>query len=402
MPFTELCRQYGISRKTGYKYLKRFKQTGIEGLAEQSRRPLSSPLEITAEMSLAVIQQRQAHPSWGPRKLHRLLLRLHPEDAPAPRTISRVLERAGLKRLRRKKRAVPTMIIKRPVPIVEQPNDLWTIDFKGWWRTRDGARCEPLTVRDAFSRFLLDIRLMTNTTGEAVQLVVDRLFEKYGVPKAIQSDNGPPFASVTALAGLSKLSAWWMSRGIEIVRSRPGCPQDNGGHERMHADVRREIQRASAPTLETQQLICDEWRAEFNHVRPHEALDMKTPAEVYRASPRRAIEIVGGFPDDCRPCSVDKRGWMRVDGQAIYVTTSLAGRIVGVQHQGSTLFVWFYYLLLGSLVFGEDQSVRPWNPQTAAKADGSDAGATSSPNDNAPPEAEERVDSDPSASKQDT
>src|ERR1700735_707741 len=136
LPFNDLCRQYGISRKTGYKYLKRFKESGIEGLTDKSRRPLSSPLELTAEMSLAVIQQRQRHPSWGPRKLHKLLERLYPENAPAPRTIARLLERAGLEGFRRKKRTQPTVIARRPEPIVEQPNDLWTIDFKGWWRTR--------------------------------------------------------------------------------------------------------------------------------------------------------------------------------------------------------------------------------------------------------------------------
>jgi len=362
LPFNELCRQYGISRKTGYKYLKRFKQTGVGGLADQSRRPLSSPLEITAEMSLAVIQQRQAHPSWGPRKLHKLLTRMHGDKAPAPRTIARLLERAGLKRLRRKRRATPTVIVKRPDPVVEKPNDLWTIDFKGWWRAGDGARCEPLTIRDAFSRFLLDVRLLPSTDGEAVRPVLDQLFAKYGVPKAIQSDNGPPFASTTSLAGLTKLSAWWMSRGITLIRSRPGCPQDNGGHERMHADMRREIQCASAPTRAAQQRICDEWRAEFNHVRPHEALDMQTPGDVYRPSPRRPIEIIGGFPDDCRAHTVNARGFIRVDGQVIYVTTALAERTVGVRQEGVNVFVWFYDLLLGSLVYGEDQSVRPRNP----------------------------------------
>jgi putative transposase len=152
--------------------------------------------------------------------------------------------------------------------VVEAPNDVWTVDFKGWWRTADGTRCEPLTVRDAFSRFVLDLRILPATSTEHVRPTFERLFARYGVPRAIHSDNGQPFASTQSIAGLSKLSAWWVSLGITLVRNRPGCPQDNGGHERMHGDIRFEIQSASAPTVSAQQKICDEWRAEFNHVRP--------------------------------------------------------------------------------------------------------------------------------------
>jgi transposase InsO family protein len=364
MPFNELCRHYGISRKTGYKYLKRFKESGIEGLADESRRPLHSPLEITAEMSLAVISLRQAHPSWGPRKLHRLLQRRHPaETLPSPRTISRVLERAGLKRTRRKKRPPAMTPTRKPEPIVVAPNDLWTIDFKGWWRARDGARCEPLTVRDAFSRFILDVRLLPSTADEFVRPVLQGLFQKHGVPKAIQSDNGPPFAS-TALAGLSKLSVWWMAHGISLVRSRPGCPQDNGAHERMHADMRREVQRAGAPTRDAQQTICDEWRAEFNHVRPHEALDMKTPGEIYRPSSRRFVPLIGGFPDGCTLCSVNRAGSIWFEKQPAYVSTVVAGYTVGVCRDGERVFVWFYDLLLGVLTDDEYRTVEPWSPAT--------------------------------------
>lgn len=228
-PVAELARQYGISRKTAYKWIARFEERGVEGLVDESRRPRTSPLETTTEMAQEIIRLRQSHSSWGARKLHHILTRVHGEGAPSPATISRVLERSGLVRCRRRrlspKYAMPT---NAPSPVLA-PSDLWTVDFKGWWRTQDHKRCDPLTVRDAFSRYVIDFRLVSDMTTRSVRRVFAQIFDRCGVPKAIQSDNGQPFAPPMGLAGLTKLSAWWASLGIELVRSRPGCPQDTIG-----------------------------------------------------------------------------------------------------------------------------------------------------------------------------
>jgi hypothetical protein len=186
----------------------------------------------------------------------------------------------------------PLSIIERaPEAVAKACNDVWTVDFKGWWRARDGARCEPLTVRDAFSRYVLCAKLVGATTIEEVRQEFAQLFRKHGVPKAIQCDNGEPFISVRSRAGLTRLSAWWVSLGITIVRSRPGCPQDNGGHERMHRDMRADVEAFPAISRLSEQRALDRWRQQFNQVRPHEALGGKTPGEVYRSAPHRTLVI---------------------------------------------------------------------------------------------------------------
>jgi transposase InsO family protein len=351
-PITELCRQYGVSRKTGYKWVQRFRQLGVDGLEDQSRRPHTSPLATTAEVTIEIIKVRQEHPTWGARKL-RLLLerRLGVEAAPSEATISRVLERVGMVRKRRQRHAPGGVPQFKPAVVVEAPNDLWTADFKGWWVAKDGTRCEPLTVRDAHSRYLLALQITETTAYEQIRAFFEELFARNGLPKAIQTDNGPPFASTRAIAGLTKLSAWWISLGIVVVRSRPGCPQDNGGHERMHADIKLELQADAADSREAQQLACDEWRHVFNHVRPHEALGMKTPAEVYRPSPRRMKHVLflGSAMDGRKTYWVDSRGRINpIDGQRVQLTTALSGMPVQCEWQpDDRVFVWFYRMLLG-------------------------------------------------------
>jgi transposase InsO family protein len=280
-----LCREYGISRTAGHKWWKRYKERGHAGLEEESRRPRSTPLATAEEQVIETLRAREAHPRWGPRKLFVLLRRRFGEATPSVRTIARILKRANKVRERRK-RAPISVIEQAPTVKANEPNDVWTADFKGWWRVLDGTRCEPLTVRDAASRFVLAM-VATVTTTQAAREVFEPLFRRYGVPKAIQCDNGPPFICVRSRGGLSALSAWWVSLGIRVVRSRPGCPQDNGAHERMHADVCAEVQSNPAATLVEQQRLLDRWRQEFNHVRPHEALGGKTPAEVYKVTERR-------------------------------------------------------------------------------------------------------------------
>ncbi len=228
-----LCHEYGISRQTGHKWLRRYREHGYEGLVEQSRRPHSSPLATGEEIVVSIVEWRERRPSWGADKIARVLARKLGENAPSKSTVARVLERLGRTRRRRPRIRIWT-VDGRPRVEVSAPNDLWTLDFKGWWRALNGEKCEPLTVRDAYSRKVLAVALGSSTRATEVRRVLERLFEQHGLPIAIQCDNGSPFVCVRARGGLTKLSAWLISLGIRLVRSRPGCPQDNGGHERMH------------------------------------------------------------------------------------------------------------------------------------------------------------------------
>lgn len=359
-----LCREYAVSRETGYKWLRRYRELGLGGLVDQSRRPRSNPRQVSQDVVLDILRLRREHKTWGAKKLWVVLARTYSaKELPTPPTIARIIDRAGLVNRRRYRPPFRGVVPTAPRFRVEAPNDLWTVDFKGWWRTGDGRRCEPLTVRDAFSRFVLDVRILPSIGEHHVRPVFERLFDEYGLPRGIQSDNGPPFVSMRALHGLTTLSAWWISLGVRHVRGRPGCPQDNGGHERMHADIRIEIECEAAQNRQAQQRACDDWRATFNHVRPHEALGMKTPSEVYRASSRRRGRIIlGGFPEACEVAEV--RGGMVRDGRhRIYVSNAVSGYPVGLQSMGGDeVRVWFFDVLLGHYVRGEDLSVMPFVP----------------------------------------
>jgi transposase InsO family protein len=284
---TALCRAHGISRQTGHKWLRRFKKAGYVGLVEQSRRPHTSPLGTGEDIVIGIMQLRAQHPSWGPQKISRVLGRSLGDDAPSKSTVARVLVRLGS--IRRRRPVVRLWTVNdRPYVEVKGPNDLWTIDFKGWWRARNGDRCEPLTVRDAFSRKVLTVTLVANTRGTHVRNALERLFRTHGVPGAIQCDNGAPFIHMKARGGLTQLTVWLVSLGIRLIRSRPGHPQDNGGHERMHRDL-SELQLEPARNRRAQQRECDRWMVDFNHVRPHDALGNKTPN-----LPRRLADAAGG------------------------------------------------------------------------------------------------------------
>jgi transposase InsO family protein len=329
-PLAALCREFGVSRQTGHKWVKRFEEKGYDGLEEQSRRPKSAPLATAEELVLATVQAREEHPRWGPFKLHVLLRRRFAEQTPSPRTIARILRRANKVRERRK-RAPISVVERAPSVVAQASNDVWTVDFKGWWRTLNGDRCEPLTVRDAYSRFLLAVTVCS-TKKRSVRPVFEQLFRRHGIPKAIQCDNGVPFVSVQARAGLSSLSAWWVSLGIRLIRSRPGCPQDNGGHERMHSDVRADVQAHPAATRQEQQRLIDRWRQEFNHVRPHQALGGKTPAEVYKVTDRRsALCRPYAYPKHFYVGRVSVGGLLAFRGDACRVGLPLAGLQVGIE-----------------------------------------------------------------------
>lgn len=343
--FRQLCRQYGISPKTGYKWKERFLEYGLSGVGELSRRPRSSPGGLEEAVVCEIIRLKQRHRHWGPRKLRKVYERLH-ERPPSESSFKRVLERAGLvepRRLRARHQAGRLFSGRK----ASAPNEVWTVDFKGWWY-RQGQRCEPLTVRDEFSRYVLELRSLADARGQTVRTCFERLFEEHGLPGAIRSDNGAPFASDQGVLGLSRLSAWWVVLGIDLERGRPGCPQDNGGHERLHLDVERELREAN---LAEQQAGFDEWRASFNQERPHEALGMKCPAEVYCKSERK----YEGTPDDLEYKGMESRkvakwGSLTWGSQNIFISGALAGWSVGLERCGQTKHhVWFGRLLLGQL-----------------------------------------------------
>lgn len=350
--FAALCREYGISRKTGYKWRKRWKERGFRGLREMDRgvRPGASPLACTAEMALAVVEIRRIHPTWGAKKIHAVLKREHPgEDVPSRPTIGRILKREGLteKRPKRRRKVGPG---KRPEVVVEAPNDLWTADFKGWWSSLGGRRCEPLTVRDAFSKKVLAVHLVAATSIEEVRAVFEDLFRRYGMPKAILTDNGPPFAANNSKVGLTKLSAWWVALGIRWHRSRPGCPQDNGAHERMHRDMKAELQLSPEVDLERQQVACERWRRAYNAERPHEALGMKVPNDVYRRSrrpfPEGELQLV--YPEAFKERRVTSQGTVRFHSRPELLSRGLAGQTVAFERLvDGRVRVWYARFCLG-------------------------------------------------------
>ncbi len=344
--FRELCREYGISAKTGYKWKERFEQYGRRGMAELSRRPQSSPRELGEGVVCEIVRLKQRHRHWGPRKLRAVYERLH-EAVPSESSFKRVLERAGLvepRRLRRRQESGRLCSGRKATG----PNEVWTVDFKGWWHTRTGGRCEPLTVRDEFSRYVLELRAMADARTESVRVCFERLFGAHGLPAAIRSDNGAPFASEHGVLGLSRLSAWWVALGIDLERGRPGCPQDNGGHERLHLDVEREVRGQETAEL---QAGFDVWRQSFNQERPHEALGMRCPAQVYKSSERK----FEGTPEDLEykgmtTRRVAKWGSISWGSRWVFISNALRGWSVGLEACAQDKQrVWFGRLLLGEL-----------------------------------------------------
>jgi putative transposase len=344
--FRDLCREYGISAKTGYKWKQRFIEEGLAGMADQSRRPASTPGGLAEAVVCELVQLKQKHPAWGARKIRELYTRKHAGEAPSESSVKRVLTRAGLvekRRVRSRERSGRLQSGRRATAA----NEVWTVDFKGWWRGVEGRRCEPLTVRDEFSRYVLELRTVENARYETVRAAFERLFQQHGLPAAIRSDNGSPFASPHAIFGLTRLSAWWLALGIDLERSRPGCPQDNGAHERLHADIAREIEAAR---LGEQQASLDLWRCTFNHERPHEALAMKCPGEIYTSSPRRYTPITDLSYEKMRRLKVSRVGAIRWHKHQIFLSTALSGWSVGLEPgSDGNWAVWFGRLCLGQI-----------------------------------------------------
>lgn len=347
--FSELCEEYGISRPTGYKWKKRFLLEGASAMPDQSSKPLNSPSELGERVIVRINRLHEKHPGWGPKKVHDLYLRGY-GNPPSLSSIKRIFERSGWVTKRRRRRSDQSGRISSGRKATS-PNEVWTVDFKGWWNTGDGQRCEPLTVRDEYSRYLFEVRAVQPANTETLRACFERLFHLYGLPQAIRSDNGVPFASSTPVLGLTRLSAWWLALGIDLERGRPGKPQDNGGHERMHRDIRRELQACAAEDIQTQQASFDVWKKTFNEERPHEALAMATPAEVYSKSPR-AYE---GTPADIEypgmiTRKVHRAGHIAIENIRIAVSRSLAGWSIGLKPIDQDRFeLFFAKLRLGTI-----------------------------------------------------
>lgn len=343
--FRALCREFGISTRIGYKWKQRFLEHGLEGLQEQSRKPQQSPGGLSEEVVCRIVKLKQRHPHWGPKKIRELYRRQWGGEA-SESSFKRVLDHAGLTQKRRVRPARESGRLTTGCRATAC-NEVWTVDFKGWWHDAQG-RCDPLTVRDEFSRYVLELRAVVNARTETIQAHFDALFTRHGLPLSIRSDNGPPFASSQALLGLSRLSVWWLSLGINLERGRPGCPQDNGAHERMHLDISLELQGTK---YAERQPALDLWRREFNEVRPHETLGMQTPAEVYEPSPRR----YHGTPESLTYAAMGTRrvhqsGYIRFEGHTIFLSAALRGWDVGLAPCDDGLIdLYFARLLLGRI-----------------------------------------------------
>ncbi len=325
-----LCREYGISRKTGYKWLGRYRRDGIGGLQEQSPAPLHHGRALDVAVVQAVLGLRQRWPRWGARKLRVKLAELHPElAAPAASTIGEWLRREGLVGRSPRHRRCPAYT--RPFAEVTAANDVWCTDFKGWFRTGDGRRCDPLTLSDAHSRFLLCCQAVMRPDEAHVRPLFEAAFRENGLPRAIRSDNGPPFAS-PGPGGLSRLAIWWIKLGITPERIVAGKPQQNGRHERVHRTLKEATATPPADSLEAQQQRFDAFRAEYNSERPHQALGQKPPARLYHPASRPFPERLEEPAYDAEHAvrRVRSNGQIKWAGDMIFVGEALVGEPVGV------------------------------------------------------------------------
>ncbi len=349
-PFAEICRRFGISRKTGYKWLERYEQSGPSGL--EARRPVarSQPHRVADAVADLVVQARKEHPFWGPRKLKAWLASNHPELAlPAASTLGELLKSRGLIRPRRRRLRVPLHC--SPLASCDRPNALWCVDFKGHFALGDKSRCHPLTLTDGYSRYLLACEGMCEPKAAPVRVQMERVFREFGLPERIRSDNGAPFAS-QALGGLSALSVWWMKLGILPERIEPGHPEQNGRHERMHRTLGEESTEPPGATLAEQQRAFDRFRHEYNDQRPHEALGQKPPSKLYvpsaRVYPERLREPEYGR--DVLVRRLDSQGRLTRRGTRLTLTPLLAMEPVGLRELDTDRWDVFYgHVRLGIL-----------------------------------------------------
>jgi len=357
----DLCRDYGISRKTGYKWVARHESGGVMGLVEQSRRPHHSPRRTDKAVREAIKAARRRHPTWGAGKLIGWLARREPARAwPARSTGCALLKRAGLVRARRRRRG---RVAAAPLVPITRVNEVWTIDFKGQFRTGDGIECYPLTLRDAYSRYVLRCDALAGPLRAPTQRRLTRAFAEYGLPERIRSDNGSPFAS-SGLAGLSRLSVWWIRLGIVPERIARGHPEQNGSHEQFHGVLKTETARPPAANAVAQQRRFTRFCVEYNHERPHEALANEVPAHRYRPSPRTLPARLApleypGHMEIRRVSPIGQTSWRH---HLIFVSGALAGEDIAFEEVDDGIWnVMFASVVLGRF-HERDRKIYPLAP----------------------------------------
>jgi len=350
--FTELCREYGISTKCGYKWRRRFVFEGYAGLEEHSRRPINNNRSIPEPVSVELLRIKKLHPTWGAKKIIVVYKRQNNgKYAPARSTVEKLFARAGYTGVRRRRKIETGIIIQQRIT-PEKPNDVWTVDFKGWWYSRNKEKVNPLTIRDGYSKYILAIEAVEKGDTASVKAVFLRLFKEFGLPLYIRSDNGPPFANVLNPWGLTKLSVWWMTQGIQLDRITPGHPEQNGGHERMHRDMKKELQGQIDGTLGEHQNVFTEWRNIFNTVRPHEALGMKVPVEIYKKSERKFLDehLELRYGKGFKTRYVNDRGYINWDNKRVFIGNPFNGYHVGLkEYVDAPMEVWFANIMLGKI-----------------------------------------------------
>lgn len=347
----ELCNYYGISRKIGYKWLNRYRQDGIEALRNRSRAPHNHPHEISHQVKEAILAVKKRFPKWGAPKIRARLERIHPRwnGYPAVSTIGLFLNKQGLTSPRKRRRkATPTEL---PLTSGLYSNQVWCADFKGHFRTGDGSRCNPFTISDHASRYLLCCRHLDRMSYDLVKMRFERIFREYGLPEVIRTDNGTPFSS-RGVGGLSRLSYWWIRLGIHPERIKPGHPEQNGRHERMHKTLKEHTATPPSRSLVQQQRRFNEFCVEYNDYRPHEALEMRTPSECYCISMRKIPSLLPqvSYPDHMQVRKIYLHGDIMYKGRRLFATESLRGEYVGIEQVDEDVsLLWYCNYLLGRI-----------------------------------------------------
>lgn len=350
MTMTDLCNLFNISRKTGYKWLSRYMEEGLEGLQNRSKAPKSIPHKTSKEIEEFIISWRKKHPSWGGRKITQQAGQIAPVlELPSETTVNNIIKTHGLtgKRRKRRKPGHPG----RPSATSERPNDIWTTDFKGEFKTKDGFYCYPLTLLDEHSRFLLDCQGLYSTSYSGAFKVFKRAFKEYGLPNAIKSDNGSPFATI-GIARLSKLSVWWIRLGIDPILIQPSSPYQNGVHERMHKTLKDESTIPPGGNLKAQQRKFNSWRQEYNSCRPHESLQGKYPCQVYRPSLKTLPSKIPSidYPNHFEVRLVSENRCIKWKQEHVFVSASLVKQYVGLEEVMDGIWaIYFSWKRLGFL-----------------------------------------------------
>jgi putative transposase len=350
-----LCAEVGISRKTGYKIFERYKDCGVAAFSDRSRRPYRQANRLPPQLEAVIVRLKREYPGWGAPKIREKLRRQSTAPhLPAISTVHAVLDRPGLVHRRRRRRHTATSTaLSRPTT----PNALWCADYKGEFMLGDRRYCYPLTITDFASRYLLTCEALSTTQEKFAFMVFERTFKEFGLPQAIRTDNGVPFASAHALYGLSKLSVWWLRLGIEIERIQPGKPQQNGRHERMHLTLKKEATKPASANVLQQQARFDAFVTQYNRDRPHQALAMKVPADLYARSPRlyRGLDELT-YPFHDGTFTVTQCGRICFKGRKVNLSHVFAGQNVGVTQVGER--TWLVTFMRYDLGYFDDETCR--------------------------------------------